>query len=83
MLADPAQCLANFAACAADAKTFGAANGAPASTSKRTIAAGKRCGQERRNTPDRAGLALDIEQREIAFGRGVEFEDPRDGEALP
>ena len=33
--------------------------------------------EQRRNPADRAGFALDIVEREIAFGRGVEFEDLR------
>src|SRR5438105_13905758 len=37
--------------------------------------------QERRRTADRARLALDVEQRDVAFGRGVELEDARDAEA--
>src|SRR3954447_11687032 len=36
--------------------------------------------KQRRNAADRAGLALDVEQREIAFRRRVEFEDTRNGE---
>ncbi|MGY4348186.1 hypothetical protein ACVWXM_004653 [Bradyrhizobium sp. GM7.3] len=36
--------------------------------------------KQRRNAADRAGLALDVEQREIAFRRRVEFEDARNGE---
>ena len=39
-------------------------------------------GEEGRQSADRADLALDIVEREIAFGRGVELEDARDGEAL-
>ena len=35
--------------------------------------------QQRRDPADRAGLALDIVEREIAFGRRIEFEDPRNG----
>src|SRR5262249_12809060 len=38
--------------------------------------------QERRDTADRAGLALRIVEREVAFRGGVEFEDRRDAEAL-
>src|SRR3954447_7406145 len=36
--------------------------------------------EQRRDAADRAGLALDVEQREIAFRRRVEFEDARNGE---
>src|ERR1700760_1492835 len=34
--------------------------------------------EQRGDSADRAGLALDIVEREIAFGRRIEFEDPRD-----
>ncbi|MGY4482963.1 hypothetical protein ACVWWR_002154 [Bradyrhizobium sp. LM3.2] len=34
--------------------------------------------EQRRNAADRAGLTLDVKQREIAFGRRVEFEDAGD-----
>ena len=37
--------------------------------------------QQRRNAADRARLALDIVEREIAFGRRVEFQDLRNGKA--
>ena len=33
------------------------------------------------NPPDGAGLAVDIVQRHVAFGGGVEFHDLRDAEA--
>jgi hypothetical protein len=33
------------------------------------------------NAADRAGLALEIEGRDVAFGGGVELENPRDAEA--
>src|SRR5580704_10657449 len=38
--------------------------------------------QKRRNTANRAGLALDIDQRERALGRRIKFDDMRDVEAL-
>ena len=38
--------------------------------------------QQRRNPADRAGLSFDIEQRKIAFRRGIEFEDMRNREPL-
>src|SRR5262249_49287694 len=37
--------------------------------------------QERRNAADRADPALDIVEREIAFGRRIEFENTRNCEA--
>src|SRR5262249_35538894 len=36
---------------------------------------------EPRDAADRAGLALEIEGRHVAFGRGIELENPRDVEA--
>ena len=36
--------------------------------------------QQRRDPADRAGLSFDVEQRKIAFRRGVEFEDLRNRE---
>src|SRR5471030_3423171 len=39
-------------------------------------------GEKFRYTPDRARLALAVGERDAAFGRGVEFEDARDAEAL-
>ena len=36
--------------------------------------------QQRRNPANRAGLALDIVEREIAFGRRIEFKDARNRE---
>src|SRR5215467_7186774 len=38
--------------------------------------------EERRHPADGADLAVDVVKREVAFRRGVEFEDARDGEAL-
>jgi hypothetical protein len=38
--------------------------------------------EHRRNFSDRTDLALDIVEREVAFGRGVEFQDARNGKAL-
>ena len=35
-----------------------------------------------RHAADRAGLALDVVERDVALGRGVEFEDARNGEAF-
>ena len=37
--------------------------------------------EQRRNAADRARLALDVIEREIAFGRCIKFEDARDREA--
>src|SRR6516162_8486317 len=42
---------------------------------------GETMGEQRRNPADRAGPALDIEQREIALGRSIEFEYLRDCKA--
>ena len=39
-------------------------------------------GDEPRQPADRAFLALEIEQRDVAFGRGIEFDDLRDLEPL-
>ena len=38
--------------------------------------------EERGNAPDRAGLALDVEQRKITLGRGVKFQNLRDTEPV-
>src|SRR5215469_5796503 len=38
-------------------------------------------GEERRRTADRARLALDVEQRDVALGRRVELEDARNAKA--
>src|SRR5262249_39038039 len=37
-------------------------------------------GEERRDAADGAGLALVVEQRDVAFGRGVELEDAQNPE---
>ena len=34
-------------------------------------------GQERRHTADGADFALDVVKRDVAFGRRIEFQDPR------
>src|ERR1051326_5431207 len=39
--------------------------------------------QQRRDAADRTGFALDVVEREIAFGRRIEFEDLRDREPRP
>jgi hypothetical protein len=38
--------------------------------------------QKRRHAPHRARPAFAIIQRDRAFGRGIEFQDSRNGEAL-
>ena len=38
--------------------------------------------QKRRYPADRARLSLDVEKGKVAFGCRVEFEDPRNREAL-
>jgi len=37
--------------------------------------------EKRGDAADRAGLAVDVEHRHVALGRGVELEDPRNAEA--
>jgi hypothetical protein len=79
--ADAADGFAAFAARAGDAKAV--------ITTKRCAALGvdlddrgrEAMRQQRRDAADRADLALDIVEREIAFGRRVKFEDARDREA--
>ena len=40
-------------------------------------------GEEGRNAADGADLAFDVVERDIAFGRRIEFQDARNGESLP
>ena len=39
-------------------------------------------GEEGRNAADGADLAFDVVERDIAFGRGIKFQDARNGESL-
>src|SRR5262249_21757098 len=73
--ADAANRLADLAARAGDTETIGIAQGQPAIGIDLDDARGKTVPEQWWDATDRARLALDVEQREIAFGRGVEFED--------
>src|SRR6185437_4224821 len=76
--ADAAERLADFVATARDAKAIRVAERKAAVRLRPPDGGGEAVRQEWRNPPDRARLALDIEQREIAFGGRIEFEDLRD-----
>src|SRR5690348_13485906 len=85
--ADPPDRLAGFSARARDAKPVLAASGLTAFGIDFDDRGGKTMRQQRRNPADGAGFSFDIEQREIALGGGIEFENLRDrktrGEGLP
>ena len=78
---NPADGFADLAACAGNAQTVCRANGDAEIRIDAHDRGRKAVRQQRGNAPNRARLALDVVKRKIAFGRGIEFEDPRDGEA--
>ena len=54
--------------------------GSPRSKSNFTSASREAMREERRNAADRAGLAFGVVEREVAFGRRIEFQNLRDAE---
>src|SRR5206468_12894943 len=78
--ADAAYGFAGFAARAGDAKPLCIAQRRAVIGIELDETGREAMRKQRRNATDRAGLALDVEQREIAFRRRVEFEDTRNGE---
>src|SRR6202011_3388595 len=85
--ADAPDRLADLAGGAGDAEPVVAADRAAAVGIDLYDRGGKAMRQQRRDPADRAGFSFDVEQRKIAFRRGVEFEDLRNreppGEPLP
>src|SRR5713226_2579294 len=79
-LADSADRLPDLVRRAANAKSPFVAHGMTRFDVELYQCGGKAMRQEGGNVPDRARLALDIEQRNVAFGRSVEFQDLRDAE---
>src|SRR5262249_3295720 len=79
--ADAADGFTSLAAGAGHAKAVGIAQGHPGAGIELDDRRRETMREQRRNAADRARSALDIEQREIAFGRRVEFEDARKGKA--
>ena len=79
---DPADRLADLVGGAADAEPVRIAHRLAAVDIEPDQRGRQAVRQERRNAADRAGLAFGIVEREIAFGRGIEFEDLRNPEAV-
>ena len=80
--ADAPDRLADLTVGAGDAEPVLAADRAAAVGIDLHDRGGKAMRQQRRDPADRAGFSFDVEQRKIAFRRGVEFEDMRNREPL-
>src|ERR1700730_3244013 len=78
---DAADGFADLASRAGNTKTVRSANGNAKLEVEAHDRRRKTMGQERRDSADRAGLALDVVKREIAFGRRIELEYSRNRKA--
>src|SRR2546430_6645295 len=81
ILRDPADRLADFVRAAANAESSRVAGGPVSLDIELHDRHRESMGEKRRNTADGAGLGLDDEQRDVAFGRSIEFQDPRNAES--
>src|SRR6267143_128470 len=81
ILRDPADRLADFARTAANAESSRVTGGLVSLDIELHDRHRESMGEKRRNPADGAGLSLDVDQRDIAFGRRVELQDPWNAEA--